>query len=242
MAAQQNKIAYITGTSSGIGKALAEKLLDEGYEVFGMSRSNGIDHDNFTYIEMDLSDQDAVERFMFDDHENANVLLVNNAGTLGDVGPVGQIDSSAIRNVIQVNAIAAGALMNQFIAKYSSGNSQYHIINISSGAGKHPVDAWASYCASKAALDLFSRTVKEEMDARKIDKFHIHSIAPGVVDTDMQREIRSSDPQKFLRLQTFIDYKEEGELYSPDYVAEKLYEVVKNPSKFREVLFSVREY
>ena len=71
--------------------------------------------------------------------------------------------------------------------------------------------------------------------------WHIHSCAPGVVDTQMQKQIRSTDPQDFKLVQNFVDYKKNNELFSPKYVADKLLNVIQNPQDFKEVVISVRD-
>ena len=235
------KLAYITGSSRGIGKALALLLLDKGYKVIGLSRTNDIQHPNFQFHAIDLSDINAVKNFQFDSTED-NVLLVNNAGMLGEVGPIGQIDNGQVCKVMNVNTISPQILTNSFITKFHNNRQQFHILNISSGAGKRPISSWATYCASKAALDLFSETVAEELEWKQMNNWFIHSVAPGVVDTKMQEQIRSTDKENFKIVQNFIDYKENNDLYTPQHVAEKLWKIIETPSKFSDVLQSVREY
>jgi benzil reductase ((S)-benzoin forming) len=236
-----DKLAYITGSSRGIGKALSLLLLKNGYRVVGISRSNAIKHPNFEHIALNLSDILAVNDFAFNDSAD-QVVLVNNAGKIGEITPVGQIANQDIASVMNVNTIAPQILMNKFIKRFQSGKGDYHILNISSGAGKRPIPSWAAYCASKAAIDLFSETVAEELEWKQMDNWTIHSCAPGVVDTKMQEQIRSSKEENFKMVDNFIAYKENNELYSTEYVATKLFEVIQNPSFFPETIISVRDF
>lgn len=92
------------------------------------------------------------------------------------------------------------------------------IINISSGAGKKPYFGWSNYCSAKAGMDIFTRCVGLE----QVDKdYPVKSIsfAPGIIDTEMQSEIRASNKENFKDLERFFSLKEEGKLLSPDEVS-----------------------
>ncbi len=240
MDTQQSKTAYITGTSRGLGKAIAEKLLANGYTVVGLSRTNTLAHKNFVFLKVDLTDLTALQQINFA-HSSKKIVLINNAGTIGDIKPVGSLPSSTFEDVSRLNIVAPQVLMNRFIKTFTPTATQGHILNISSGAGKHPIDAWAAYCASKAALDLFSETVAEEWQAREVKNWFIHSIAPGVVDTEMQRTIRKADPNDFKLHQKFENLKQNNELAAPADVAEKLYRVIEKPNQFNKINVSVRD-
>ena len=236
---QPNKIAYITGISSGIGHALALTLLDANYFVYGIGRSNNIKHANFEFILLDLRKVETVQNFNFRQVTATERILINNAGMVGEILPVGELSATSISEVMNVNTIAPQILINTFIQTFSNQKGSLHILNISSGAGKRAIDAWATYCASKAALDMFAETVKLEMELREKKDFHIHSVAPGVVDTAMQAQIRAASPDKFKMSQHFHDLKNKGELVSPVHVAEKLLGLIKNPSNYPNNILSL---
>ena len=82
-------VALITGTGSGIGKALAKLLLSKNYLVFGYSRTNQIENKNFTFTKIDLSNIEEVQKLRFPDIDLASdLLLVNNAATIGSILPI----------------------------------------------------------------------------------------------------------------------------------------------------------
>lgn len=242
---------YITGTSRGIGKAFAEHLLkDASNKVFGISRQCTIEHPNYTHFSLDLTSLDAIADFKFALHANAKkIYLINNAGALGFIKPIGKLENSTIIKNYTLNLIAPCVLTNSFIDSYNTVDAEKVVLNISSGAGKNPIDGWAVYCASKAGLDMFSRVVDMEQKIRAEHpqenihkKFKIFSIAPGVVNTTMQKEIREAALEDFSRLQDFVDYKNNDQLADPEFVSQKYLKVLSNISSIKEVLTSIKDY
>lgn len=234
-------IAYITGSSKGIGKALALKLLNDGHKVVGLSRSCTIVHPNYKHETLDLSDLKLVSDFHFDINTTDNIILINNAGSIGPIKPIGHQTNNDIINLNNLNVITPELLCNKFIHQFSLQENQYQIVNVSSGAGKRPIDAWATYCASKSAIDLFSETILEELKERNFMNWDVFSIAPGVVDTDMQNQIRASKPHEFLSHQKFLDLKSNNELLTPAVVADLICNVIYSPNDFKSVIISVRD-
>ncbi len=236
-------IYYITGTSRGIGKALAEEALrEEQVKVIGMSRSCSIEHDRYEHIGIDLADPKAVLEFGFGKHPEAErVVLINNAGTLGDIKPVGKEDDEAIFQAYDLNLGTPSVLSNKFAATYEDRDMEKVIVNVSSGAGKTPIDGWNTYCASKAALDMFSRVMAQEQKLHQEHPIKVLSVAPGVVDTRMQTDIRASKEADFSTVQKFRNLKEQGELADPGLVARKYFHILRNLEDFPNVEYSVRD-
>lgn len=234
---------YITGTGSGIGRAIALLLLEDNNSfVYGLSRTNSISHSRFVHIKIDLSDISETKSFNFSGHNGADsVSLINNAGILGPVNPIGKIDPEKINEVLNINFISPFILSDSFIKKFQSGTFVKTIINISSGAGRHPYESWSLYCSTKASLDMMSRVAASEQKLMPKDiAINIFSVAPGIVDTRMQAEIRNISELQFPRLKTFIDYYKNKLLDSPEEVAEKLVFLLKNPSQYQDVLLDIR--
>jgi benzil reductase ((S)-benzoin forming) len=237
------RIYYITGASRGIGKALAEEALrKEDAHVYGISRDHSIDHEHYTPIRMDLSDIEAVKEWHPEQHEGAEELvLINNAGTLGSIKPVGRDDDEAIRKSFDLNLTAPAILSNKFIARFQDLDAKKLIVNVSSGAAQNAIDGWSTYCASKAGLDMFGKVADEEQRIHQHSKpFRVLSIAPGVVETRMQEEIRGSSPEDFSSVDRFRELKENEELADPAEVAEKYFRIMEDPHNFEDRV-SVRE-
>ena len=178
----KTKIAYITGTSSGIGHALALQLLEAEYFVVGLGRSNNIKHSNYEFISLDLRKVEDVQNFNFKQIPADERILINNSGMLGEVLPVGELSANVISDVMNVNTIAPQILINTFIQTFANQKGSLHILNISSGAGKRAIDAWATYCASKAGLLGLMRSWAVEYAPQNI---LVNAICPGWVNTDM---------------------------------------------------------
>ena len=184
---------FITGSSKGLGKSLRDLLLKgESNFVYGLSRTCVLEHKRYHHTAIDLSKVDEVLDYHFPKLKSPNkVVLINNAGIVGDINRVGQLDNQKIIDCYNVNLIAPVILANNFVAKYSDFIVEKTVLNISSGAGRNPIDGWNVYCSTKAGLDMFSQVLSEES---KIDHSNVKvlSLAPGIIDTEMQSDIRTS--------------------------------------------------
>ena len=229
------KVAFITGTSRGIGQALAELLLKENYLVYGYSRTNYIKHPNFTFIKVDLSNLEEVKNISFPKLKNTNFLLVNNAARVGNIIPLNMKKEVDIIHDYNLNIIAPTILCAKFIDYYDVDKKM--IINISSGAAINNIASWSTYCASKSALDRLTNVIFEE----KHRNLTIFSIYPGVVDTKMQAEIRNTDINLFPLKSKFTDLFKKNQLESTENVAQKLFYIIQNHTKYYQNILSIRE-
>jgi benzil reductase ((S)-benzoin forming) len=130
-------------------------------------------------------------------------------------------------------------LTDAFVKAYEREGGKKIICNISSGAARKPLSGWGEYCSSKAGLAMFSRVADEEL--RK-QGFRVFSLAPGIVDTDMQSEIRHADERDFPALDRFAAYKSEGLLSTPEEVAEKIFHLIQHPDLFADTVQDVRNF
>ncbi|WKD87004.1 Benzil reductase ((S)-benzoin forming) [Polaribacter huanghezhanensis] len=222
-------VLIITGGSNGIGKAIAEKYTLEKHTVFSISRSKTTNV-SYQQITADLSNtSEAVNTIKtvfseLDLNAISSITLLNNAGSLGEVNTVGNLDFEKIQQTIQLNTITPLVLSNEFIKLTKELHCKKQIINISSGAATSPYSGWSIYCTSKAALDMTTRVIAIEQNEVDNDVKCV-AIYPGVVDTNMQAAIRKTSEKEFKNVQHFKELKENNELYSPEFVATKVYQI-----------------
>ncbi len=218
---------FISGVSKGLGKALAEQYINLGCKVVGMGRSHSISHPNFRFIEVDLRNIYALEAIDF--QADDEVILINNAGVIGHIKRLSDQKQLDIQEVITVNTIAPMVLAANLLKQIPL-NQIVTVLNISSGAASRSIPGWASYCASKAALDRFSETLYME-EKEKGRAIRVFSIAPGVIDTEMQSTIRASQAEDFSSLETFKVLKLNNELQSAEETAVNLIDFLNRYNK-----------
>ncbi len=233
----------ITGTSRGLGRAIAEEALNTGATVIGIARSGAIDHKNYTHKSLDIGNISlllASIPVLFPQIPDARkIILINNAGTLGKVGKLGELNSAEIENVYSVNLTAPAILINAFLSAYRAILGKKIIVNVSSGAANNPSDGWSGYCATKAGLAMLTLVVAKEEQLRT-NNYSIYSFDPGVMDTEMQSELRSVSERDFSKVQQYHALKEQNLLAEPHVVAKKIISVVEHPERFPETNISVR--
>ena len=219
--------AIVTGHTRGLGAAIAEQLLARGIAVLGLARSGNADltaryPELFREIALDLADSSAllstlagaaVTSFVAD---APSLLLINNAGVLQPVGPLAQQDAAAIAGTVSLN-VAAPLILSSAIAAQMAGRP-FRILHVSSGAARHAYPGWSIYFATKAALDQHANAISLD----RSPGVRICSVAPGVVDTDMQTEVRALPAERFPMRERFVKMKNEGMLTPPSVAAEKL--------------------
>ncbi|AYA35591.1 SDR family NAD(P)-dependent oxidoreductase [Hymenobacter oligotrophus] len=228
----------ITGASRGLGKALAEQALARpDTTVLGVSRHATIEHPRYHHQPLDFSDVVAVEnnlhKVFMTRPDASSITLINNAAVVGEIGYLGEHQNEHFAFVFDVNVIVPAMLMNTFLSAYGNLGCPRTVLNISSGAAQRPVDGWGAYCASKAALDMLSQVAQHEQELRG-SGVRIRSLAPGIVDTEMQEQIRSSDERQFSQVARFEAYHREGHLAQPQEVAQRIMRWITQPTPAQE--------
>ncbi|AEK22692.1 SDR family oxidoreductase [Capnocytophaga canimorsus] len=177
-----SKIVLITGATSGIGRATAQWLSENGYVVYGTGRSVAHEDLPFKLIRMDVRDGqcviEAVQRVVA--QEKRIDVLINNAG-VGITGAVEELPEEALQNVFQTNLFGAIRVI-QAVLPYMRNQKSGLIINITSIAGYMGLPFRGGYSASKGALVLISEALRMEL---KNTGIHVTTIAPGDYATDI---------------------------------------------------------
>lgn len=215
--------AILTGHTRGIGEAVAAELLARNIPLFALARSeNPLLASRYPGLlrqaALDLADPRAIAAWLGGEDfrqfvaDAATLLLINNAGTLGPVAPPGRQDADALVRAVNLN-ITTPLLLADAVARNCPG--ELRIAHVSSGAGRNAYPGWSIYGATKAALDHHARIVQSEKPVR----LRICSIAPGVVDTEMQAEIRQSSSDDFPLHEQFVQLKAQQKLSPPAAVA-----------------------
>ena len=220
----------VTGASRGIGKSIALSIARNGNPVIALARqSNELESVKSELLELqpdsiiiacDLGVSSHITDAVAKVSSKFSHLsgIVHNAGTIHPIENMMDANIENWSNSIQVNLIGVQELTNQLKSSIG-GQSHTRITAISSGAAKRSIHGWSAYCVSKAGLDMWSMCMAEEGAGRNISSL---SIAPGIVDTGMQEDIRSAKPESFPSLESFVGYYKNGDLTNPDDVAEKL--------------------
>lgn len=227
--------AIVTGHSRGLGLGIAAALLQRGVPVLGVSRRGnpGLARSAgsaLTEVALDLADAGAVGEWLasgamrdFVDGDSLP-MLVNNAGLLQPIGPLQSQDPAAVWQAVAVNVGAVLALSAAFV-HVTEGARERRILQISSAAGRKAYAGWAVYCATKAALDHHTRCVVLD----RTPDLRVCSLAPGLVDTDMQAEIRASTTDRFPERDRFVTMKREGTLRSVERVGALTVDLLLDP-------------
>ncbi len=155
------------------------------------------------------------------------IIMIHAAATIDPIGFAGQVDVAKATSGVLLNSASPLLVGDSFlrsVAQHTPEGQSAVLMQISSGAGKRPFPGWSTYCAAKAGVDMWVRTVGLEQ-AELGSGTRVLSIGPGVVATDMQASIRSSSVDEFPQVQTFRELHDDGALASPESVGAKLWQI-----------------
>ena len=244
----------LTGGSRGMGLAMARQLLQPGHELLCISR-----HSNEALTaeartlgagllqwQADLADGAAAAQRLqswLDAQDAANLAsatLINNAGVIPRIGPLSQADAPELAHALRVGLEAPMQLTAAFLGRTEGWHVPRKVLNISSGLGRRAMASQAGYCAAKAGMDHFTRCLALD-EALKPRGARVCSLAPGVIDTDMQVQLRGADGADFPDQGNFRQLKETGMLSSPEEAAAKVLAYLARPDFGAHPVADVRD-
>lgn len=251
----KSHLIILTGASRGMGLAMAQQLLQPGNTLLCISRHtqptltervDAIDDATLAQWPLDLQDGAAAAArlarwlALFLGDEFASATLINNAAIVPKIAPLADVSAADIAMVLRVGLEAPMQLTAAFLKATSHWSGARKVLNISSGNGRRAMASQASYSAAKAGMDHYSRVVAIEEAARP-NGAKICSLAPGIIDTDMQVQLREADAKAFPDQNVFIEYKNSGQLLSPEAAATRVLNYLARPDFGSNPVADVRD-
>ena len=247
-------LTILTGASRGMGLAMAMHRCQPGQSLLCISRGQSdalAQHAQRQQTKLwqwqaDLAQPHAVAQQLEQwldqlDHSSlSSATLINNAGVIGHLGPIEDADASSLTQGLAINLQAPMLLCGVFLKHTRAWGMPRKVLNISSGLGRRPMAASALYCATKAGLDHFTRCLALD-EALQPHPAAVVSLAPGVIDTDMQTDLRSASGAGFPDQAMFVQMKTSGALSSPEDAAQRVLAYLERPDYGSQPVADVRD-
>lgn len=244
----------ITGTSRGIGSALARILLERGASVVGIARSENGEFlqeardcpGRLLQLSGDLGALEKIPGMVRDAlswlgiEEGDSLTLVNNAGVLEPIALLQDIEPTELEHHMRINLIAPTLLIGALLRESAGRGVSRRIVNITTGAAQKPYPGWSAYCSGKAGLNMLTRVTASEVEGER-DAPKVIGIAPGVVETQMQRTIWNTEESRFPTKEKFLRLRDEGKLADPREAAAKVIRAIEDETIASGEIIDVRE-
>jgi benzil reductase ((S)-benzoin forming) len=214
----------ITGTSSGIGHALAIEFLEHGSNVYGISRKFNDKlktYEAYRHLSHDLLKHDTLPGKLGDFLEGVKTLdlVILNAGIIINVNDLKKTPVDEITTVMKVNVWANKVIIDTLLEKVPS---VYQVVAISCGSVINNARGFNAYSLSKFALN---KMIK--LYSREITKTHFSALAPGLIDSNLQEHIsRLPNKNNYSIIRKLRSMRENGQLTNPYYAANYLVEAM----------------
>ena len=216
----------LTGSNKGLGSELKELLSSSKFsgdkKIFISRQKIGSRSYALTeFISLDLSDRTVNFKNIHLDKKSKAVIFINNAGTIEPISQTLETDLSDVERAMYVNFWSPLKLSKHLAIEAQQIKSKLIIINITSGAAIRPINGWLGYCVSKSAIKMALNVMAEECEYIKLYHFD-----PGVMDTDMQKKIRSSNKESMKDVLEYRELSKLKQLKDPKNVAEEIIELI----------------
>ena len=244
----------LTGGSRGMGLAIAEQLLQAGNTLICISRNQqasltvkaqqaGAHLEQWTHDLVDGATASAALKTWLEKQSAQNfqsATLINNAGVIPHITPLSQADPHNLAMALRVGLEAPMQLCAAFLGATENWPVPRKVVNISSGLGRRAMASQAGYCAAKAGMDHFTRCLALD-EALKPNGAKVTSLAPGVIDTDMQVQLRGAAPENFPDQDGFKQLKASGQLTTPAAAAQRILAYLARPDFGSNPVSDVRD-
>ncbi|MEJ7928976.1 SDR family NAD(P)-dependent oxidoreductase [Ramlibacter sp. AN1015] len=246
-------LTIITGASRGMGLAMARQLLQAGHDLVCIAR-----HPEPSLAQQAQALQRSCDQWADDlarPHTAASrlegwlaqrgsmglssVTLINNAGVIPRVAPLAELSGHEVSDALRVDLEAPMLLTSVFLRGTAAWKLPRKVLNISSGLGRRAMGSQAVYCAAKAGMDHFTRCLALE-EERSGNGARVCSLAPGVIDTDMQVQLRAADASSFPDRDSFVGLKRQGALSTPEEAAARVLAFLDRPDFGSQPVADVR--
>ncbi len=236
------QLTILTGASRGLGLALAEQLLAPDHTLVCISRKT-----NPELTRLAENAGAVLEQWTLDLAQTAiaeqtlrqwlagqsatywsSATLINNACGLPPLLPLRDAKGDDLSYAMRVGLEAPLLLSSAFLDATRHWAVSRKVLNISSGLGRRAMASQAAYCAAKAGMDHFIRCMALD-EALYPNGAKVCSLAPGVIDTDMQVQLRSADPAQFPDVINFSNMHTQGQLSSPAQTASNVLAYLARP-------------
>ena len=247
-------LTILTGASRGMGQAMAHQLLDEGHALLCIARhadaalaakaqAAGIPCEQW---QADLADPEPLARRLSawlatrSSAPPSSVTLINNAGVIPSIAPIGEVPAKELAWSMRVGLEAPLLLTGAFLEATAAWACPRKVLNISSGLGRRAMASQAAYCGAKAGMDHFTRCVALE-EALRPNGARVCALAPGVIATDMQVQLRSAPDARFPDRGNFQAMNDKGLLQTPEAAATKVLAWLARPDFGNNPVADVRD-
>lgn len=249
-----NQLYILTGASRGMGLAMAEQLLARQTQLLCISRQTNpalallaqAQGCSLTQWHAELAEPAYVAAELFawlsalDPKTLSSATLINNAGMIPALVPLRAANAFDTAQALRVGLEAPMVLTAAFLKATQAYTVPRKVLNISSGLGRRPMASQSAYCAAKAGMDHFTRCLALD-EASQTNGAKVCSLAPGVIDTDMQTQLRGANPDDFPDRVGFETLKRSGQLASAQDAAARVLAWLNRPDFGHNPVADVRD-
>lgn len=230
------ELTILTGASRGMGQAIAKALMQKDMILITMQRHpcEALQEQakacgcQLIQLAVDLADVQKAAQMMADTlalvpqwQSLDRLTLLCNAGVGGPEGFAEETDDDDFIFTQQVMALSPMVMTRRFLRETKDFAGARRVLCISSGNGRNPVMGLSAYGTAKASLDCFCRCAAFD-ETGKPNPVPIVALAPGIIETDMQRHLRAATGLRADVKDKYVRYHSEGRLMTPEVAAQKI--------------------